>query len=374
MKRFCAVVAVLLCAYSIWAQEPAITPDMPVDSAMLLKWLHSGDPRLVTWAADFAHRNHDAAVLAAMSDWLQHWPMPPLYGNNDRNAGQELAITKLPIMAVLDALIQEKVKASIPAIDAVAPAFPEQAAILVTRYPVAESSPTLDKWTLAAQGTWSQRLLAKVAFMLLAKEPTTGAGFCNENWTKQFGFVASTMACSEVRLQITVSADGKPGLSAGGNVCGDSEGRVPSPGWPKVYSYLLLENDSADLEKPALLDLNGDRISVLRYVSNGVSQTGCHSNTWLDPHFLWHQMIAYWTGVQPQDMPWQPLRSVGIKWSGKTEYQQQLAKLVDSERRAMQDTVVALRKRGLVTAEEASMIGPRIVVTIDCQVRPCPLD
>ena len=85
-------------------------------------------------------------------------------------------------------------------------------------------------------------------------------------------------------------------------------------------------------------------------------------------------MIAYWIGFQPQDMPWQPQHAVGIKWAGKAEYQQQLARLIDAERRAIEGTIVSLRKRGLLTDDEAAALKPKIVVTIDCQMKPCPMD
>ena len=48
------------------AQEPLISPEMPVDYGTLHRWLHSGDPRLIAWAADFARRNHDQKILGEM--------------------------------------------------------------------------------------------------------------------------------------------------------------------------------------------------------------------------------------------------------------------------------------------------------------------
>ena len=67
----CVVFATGLC----FAQQPDITPDMPVDTATLHQWLNSGDPRLVAWAADFARRKHDATILAEMPAWLESQPM-----------------------------------------------------------------------------------------------------------------------------------------------------------------------------------------------------------------------------------------------------------------------------------------------------------
>ena len=63
MRIFPTLVVSFLIAGVLSAQEPVITPDMPVTTATLQQWLHSGDPRLVTWAADFARRTHNAAIM-----------------------------------------------------------------------------------------------------------------------------------------------------------------------------------------------------------------------------------------------------------------------------------------------------------------------
>src|SRR6202789_1074439 len=83
-----AALLILAGAGSIGAQQPtqelvqdpaqgqAITPEMQVDGATLQQWLHSGDPRLAAWAADFRRRNHDATILAELPSWLEKWPVP----------------------------------------------------------------------------------------------------------------------------------------------------------------------------------------------------------------------------------------------------------------------------------------------------------
>src|ERR1700723_1151345 len=83
-----AALLILAGAGSIGAQQPtqelvqapaqgqAITPEMEVDGATLQQWLHSGDPQLAAWAADFARRNDDATILAELPSWLEKWPLP----------------------------------------------------------------------------------------------------------------------------------------------------------------------------------------------------------------------------------------------------------------------------------------------------------
>ena len=92
----------LLMAGALPAQESVITDDTPVDQSTLNRWLHSADPRLITWAADFARRKHDAKIVAEMPELLEHWTMPPDYGGDEPQAAQRRAV-----LAILDALIQE---------------------------------------------------------------------------------------------------------------------------------------------------------------------------------------------------------------------------------------------------------------------------
>src|ERR1700693_5402962 len=113
MRWFCALLFVLLIVGIVAAQEPVITPDTPVDSATLKHWLNSNDPRLIVWAADFARRKHDPTLFPKMADWLQHWGMPSIYGDHDWPALQHREVLILPILAVLDTLIQENAQVPI---------------------------------------------------------------------------------------------------------------------------------------------------------------------------------------------------------------------------------------------------------------------
>jgi hypothetical protein len=60
-------------AGALFAQEPRITPETSVNYGILHPWLHSSDPRLIAWAADFARRTHDAKIVAETPELLEHW-------------------------------------------------------------------------------------------------------------------------------------------------------------------------------------------------------------------------------------------------------------------------------------------------------------
>lgn len=371
-RYFRTLLFLLFSTVIVAAQEPVITPDTPVDAATPQHWLHSNDPRLIVWAADFARSKHDATLFPAMADWLQHWGMPPIYGDQDWQAMQSREVRSLPILAVLDTLIQENAQVPIPAINAVALSFPAQATILITRHPLSESRETLEDWARGTMGTWSERTLARIALMILAKDPGPSASFWySADPFEAVGFVGSVVQLSQAKLQIVVNSDGASPPIVGGAACGDSGGRKPTPGWPPVYDYALLDHEPG--ASNTIVELNGDRISYYRAESNGVALGACHGTTWLDPYYTLHELIAYWLGVKPQDMSWQPQQNFGIKWSGQASYRRRLAEIIESERKKLQVTVEALRQRGFLTEDEATLPAPRLVVTIQCDLKPCPL-
>jgi len=349
---------------AVSAQQPLITPETAVDSSILHQWLHSGDPRLITWAADFARRTHDAKIVAEMPELLEHWTIPQAMGDGDSQAAQRRAVT-----AVLDTLIQENAQVPIPAIAAVAELFPAQAAILIGRLPLSESRATLDDWTYGETGTWTGRTLARIASMMLAKDPGPSRVFLNPD-LGEVGFVASVVAASEEELRIRVaSAKGQDGVRALG-ACGDSFGRKLTPGWPEVYAYALEENDP-QVSAPVVVDLDGDRIVSIRTKEND-GWGSCYGVKWLDPSTR-HGLIAYWLGVNEKEMSWQPVEGFTIIWTGKAAYQRQLGEIVEARRKNLHATVEALRQRGLLTEREAATVAPRLIVTVQCEIKPCPL-
>jgi hypothetical protein len=97
-------------AEALFAQEPLITAETSVDYGILHQWLHSSDPRLIAWAADFARRTHAAKIVADMPELLEDWTVPQVFGDDESQAAQRRAVT-----AVLDTLIQENPRVPIPA-------------------------------------------------------------------------------------------------------------------------------------------------------------------------------------------------------------------------------------------------------------------
>lgn len=356
MKYFLLALLSFILAGTIHAQQPLITPQTPVTTEILHQWLHSGDPRLIAWAADFARRTHDAKIVAEMPTLLENWDTPPVLGTAESPTTQQQAIT-----VILDTLIQENAKVSIKTITAIQETFFSQAAILISRLPLTESRSTLDDWTYGATGSWSGRALARIASMMLAKDPDPN-------------FVARIVAESEENLEITITSANGIGGGSGSNTCGDSFGQKAAADWPPVFLYDLAENPN-DKDAILVVDLDGDRIASRR-IDESKGWGSCFGILWLNP-VTRHRLIAHWLGLPAKNMPWQPLEQFTIVWQDKADYQQQLGTIIESERQKLQATVSALQQKGLLTAGATGMnfkpAFPKLSVTINCEIKPCPL-
>jgi|GEM_PF-1418535 len=360
MKHLCTALTVFIASAVLVAQEPVITPDMSVDSATLHQWLHSKDPRLIAWAATFASKNHDATIVAEMPEWLENWPMPSTYDDATWPTGQKRSLAARPVLAVLDTLIQDKAQVPISTINAITSSFPTQAAILISRLPLSESRDTLDFWML-----WGDPISIRLSAMLFAKDPSESAVL----WGREgeLGFVAGIVADAEVEVRITLASNSAPRPLSGSSACGDSEGRQVATGWPQVYAYELVEN-APNPTGPLVVDVGGDRMATIRYLENTGGGT-CYYPQPLNAYTR-HRLIAYWLGVKPQEMAWQPIETSTIRWTGKAAYQEQLGKIVEHERQKLSATVDSLRQKGVLTGPS---VPPKLVVTIQCEMTPCPL-
>lgn len=342
------------------AQEPRITRDTPVDHNILHSWLHSDDPRLIAWAADFAGTTHDTEIIAGMPALLEHGIVPSLYSDKAQTE------KRMAIIAILDTLIRENAKVPISTIKVIADSFPTQATILIARLPLSESVQTLSAWTLGATGTWNGRILARIASMMIAKDPESVRGILIGNFG---GFVASVVAASEQDLQIVVSSTSMGSGYGIGNACGDSMGSSPTPGWPQIYTYDLVENDP-QVNTPVVIELGGDRIVSRRFELNR-PWGSCYGVQPLDA-ITRHRLIAYWLETPEKQMLWQPAQTFSIVWSNKAAYQQQLGDIIESQRDKLHNTVKELQARGFLTENEASIVSPKLIVTIKCEIKPCP--
>ena len=355
IKLITLALVLLTAAATLPAQTPEITPETPVTSAQLIQWLHSGNPRLIAWSATLASRNHDIATITQMPGLLQ-----------TRSIFKGSAEQRLAISAILDTLIVEQTPVNLPTIKAIATNFPVQAAILINRLPLHESQSTLREWTHGTTGgSWDSRLLARVSAMMLAQDSHP-----------EPEFIAEIVAAAEESLQISVTSGAHSESNGIGPACGDSLGHPLAAGWPPVYIYDLVENDSnAGLTR--LVELDGDRITYRRHKENE-GYGSCNGVEYLDPTTR-HRLIAHWLGVRPNDMPWHPVEFVTIVWTNMTDYQQQLGATIESHRAQLKATYDTLYQRGLLRPGVVQALStdqglPKLTVTISCTSNPCPIE
>jgi hypothetical protein len=366
MKCTWCVFVLLLIGSALAAQEPQITSDTVLDSVTLEKWLHGDDPRLVAWAADYTRRNPDPKILAEMPELFDHWSIPlgPMYGTP---TSPQIRAD----FAVLDALIQTNSPVPVASIELIAPFFPDQAAMLISRHPLSETRSTLFDWTYGRTGT-SGDLLARIASMMLAKDPK-GRTYFTSDRRMQVGFVAKVVADAETTVYVTVrsNSNGMPGMGSG--TCGDFLARKSPAGWPEIHMYGLDETDS-ETTSPVIVELDGDRIISVRESLDGGkgSCDGPYSFRVLDA-VTRHRLIAYWLGVADKDMDWQPTLGPTIVWAGKADYERRLGRIVESQREKLRATVSSLQQRGFLTKDEAATVFPQLSVVVTCQIDPCPL-
>lgn len=345
-----------LCGYasSLTPQTPTITPETQVDVPTLEQWLHGSDLRLVAWAADFARRGSDKPLIEQIPAVIEQIAIP---SPQDRNSDQRLAV-----LALLDAVIQQPdTHVSAGALGGIGSAFPAQALVLISRLPFAESRSVLNDWSYGAMPSWDSRRLERVSSMMLAQHPDS-----------EFVARIASVAGQAMTVHVARTHAGYGGASTS---CGDYGAGSPRPGWPQIYAYDLVENDSQEnaLTSGAqlVIDLARDRIVARRFKEN--SPWGSCSGVENLDDVTRHRLLAYWMGIKPADMSWQPRSDVVIVWSDQAAYERELGALVNEQRVKMIKTITGLRAKGLLGEEHAYPIEPKITVSIECDIDPCPL-
>jgi hypothetical protein len=340
----------------IVAQEPKITPDAQVDSSSLHNWLHSADPRLIAWSADFARRRHDSQLISEIPGVLEHWSTPPIANGHKEQVAQRRAV-----LALLDTLIQENVQVAIPVIKSVAETFPAQSMLLIQRVPLKNSGETLMTWVFNRDGMISDGR-SRAAAMILAKAPDPA-------------FVYRMLEGLELNVALHIVPPNS-GYGTGGSFpgCGRGFPDPPTPGWPQVYDYSLREEygetGREDSNSTLVVELAGNRVSAERF-EEGRGPSRC-SFLQSDNAFR-HELVAYWLGVKPGDMPWQPDQSFAIAWTTKAAYEKQIDSIIESDRTVVSDTILQLQHRGLLDQQITGGTFPRIKFGVYCDIRPCPL-
>lgn len=329
-----------------------ITHETPATPGQLSVWLHSGDPRLVAWAATLARERKESAVIAELPGWLKQSSLLHDYGYVPARPEDRA------YQAVLDALIRG---GSRPAVDAktllpVGRVYPVQAFVLLDRLPADEQLSVLKSWFRYASRMSEYGEIARFASMRLAQWPAPVPQF-------------AALLLSETQEQLTVNIVRRPdsGFLAGlGGACGDSLGLPVSPGWPVVY-FPVAEQEATAASVP-LIALDGHSISY-RWVSENVGWGSCSGSGVLDQQARW-RVIAHWlkTGKEASAS-----KDVELTWTGEAAFQRELGRVVAREEVGFGAIVQQLLRDGLLTKDEAAWARPQLHLQVVCRVTPCPV-
>jgi hypothetical protein len=344
--RGLALLALALPVSSSIAQDAALAVESRPSSNEVRKWLDSGDPRQIAWAAHFAKKQADRIAVEALLKLVEHWTAPEA---NQRDQADQIAA----MSEVLDTLIQRRERVPAVCISAIASAFPVQAVILASRLSHSDSSRLLLDW-YDGRSDQKRTLLPRISAMMLAKAPPDG-------------FAASVLAESEARLEVSVQpppSNSSFGLGLGfgsfGGSCGDSIG-LSKPGWPPLSVYIIEEN-SPRTRNPTVVKAGGDRITYRR-----VRESGMRGSCFF-PHPLNADtrlgLIAEMLGASKKKLPWKADQSTLMFFEGTEAFQQELRQLVAAEESRLTATSQALYRRGSLTRAEVEAIRPKLLVLV----------
>ncbi|MDP9039152.1 MAG: hypothetical protein M3O20_13825 [Acidobacteriota bacterium] len=314
-------------------------------SANIQAWLKSNNPRLIAWGAYFARENNDAAALALAAGLVRE----SLYQGGPcllcGSAPQNAALSQ-----VLDALIQRRITLSAEMLRYVSHSHPVQALILLSMLPSAEQTKDLEEYYSSGQDSLG---FSRASAMLLSKSPPRG-------------FAASVLSGSEERLILHIAlpvAGAKLGFGSGLGArggCGDYGPGTRDPGWPEQFYYLLHENDRTNAD-PLLVEAGGDRITWERAAGgrfHSCSEVGALSSE------NRHHLLAEMLGERDEAMLWLTHKDMTIEKETEEQVKREIGAAILAEQVLLQKSVEEFQTKGLITADEAKTVLPKLSITI----------
>lgn len=360
-----AAMAIFASALSAASQEDRPYYDTKVNANLIETWLHSDDPRMVTFGANFAVENSDDGLVTTMEQMVAQWNPPQGYSIAAQDQCEAMA-------EILHALILKKEKVPPEVISSVASSFPDYAIILASRLPRYEAIPLYQSWyegkgrfpgtiiRFDGENHWrtaggNGRMLARVAAMMLSRKPPSG-------------FAASILADSVERLVVSVRSDEaaadpcRLGCSQPKQCPGDAENGPPRAGWPPLFQYEVEENYPQPDSDSLLVAAGGDRITFRRAPANW-KLASCWAPLSLNAETR-HRLLAQMLGVDEGHMPWQAEKVIALRWENREKFLLELGSQVNFEEAQFRATVQMLFAKGLLTRAEADGTRPKLQIVV----------
>jgi hypothetical protein len=356
-------------ALSGYGQTECISVTTRVSADEIESLLRSGDTRLVAWGAYFAGESSDDGVVTTMLQLIERGIQPrrePYTGKYFTCPGVTDPQTAMSV--ILDALIKRNEKVPPEALATIEASFPNQAVILSARLSSEKAWPLLERWyesgkvedhSPLSREVWQRGMFARVASMLMAKDPPSG-------------FAADVLAESKQGLVVSVPNGTSSALKAKRKPgdpkfhCEDELRYPPPDGAPPLVLYAIEENKpqkDADYEEDHLLvEGGGDRITFRRAPA-GMVLGSCYS---LSPPSdeTRYRLVAEMLGVKEAQMPWKLREEITLRWESKEKFLLELGNEVSLAEAKLHATIDELYTRGFLTRSEADSTRPKLLVEV----------
>lgn len=318
------------------AQVSSPAPAAFPSEKIIKKWLLSGDLRMVAWGAHDALVTRDRHLISDLLMLASRSQVSPERDDDGNRVelSQQQKDERDAIAAVVDVLVQLRANVPEETLQALAPKFGNEIAVLLSRMPGAEAEP------LALDFYHSPKVspLQYVSASLLALSPPPG-------------FAADMLSQVTVRATIFVTNPDAGRFGMGGSVSCGIVSDTPRDGWPAIGQEVLSKekNDGDDAIVAGTAPIYARRIEMTHY-----SGDNCHKafGIYLGPDQRL-RLIAEMLGVDPAKIPWSTAPQANIVFQSPEQYESKVLVWVRGEQEKYRATVDALAERGLITASEA---------------------
>jgi hypothetical protein len=353
-----ACIAIYIAGSSSAQTLPAgniVPPVQKIEGGLL-----SGDPRLVAWGAHDALASLDPSLTSDLLTLASQWQPLERSAADDSNhveLSPEQIDKRDAMAAVLDALIQMNVSVPAETLRNLAPDFPNDVGVLLSRLPPAESATvSFDFYHSPPEHGYG---LQYVSAALLALHPVPG-------------FAADLLDSITVRASILVVKPGSGGGFGGGHCSGACGvlSETPRKDWPAIGQYVLSEHKTDD----ALLLVEGtDHGVVDSGVPNSIYATrkeaahylgdGCAMGLYLSSSERM-QLIAEMLNIDPEAIGWQSELVKSIEFQSPQQFDRALSGFAEDQQQKYRTTVALMAERGLLTQVEVEESLPKLEVKL----------
>jgi hypothetical protein len=349
-----AAILVLAPSAFVFAQGRAPVPIKPL--------LNNSDPRLVALGAWETVTRGDESDFAIMVRLVEQWDPEQRHLIDDADRYDAMTV-------ILDALIQRKVTVTPAGVAGIAYAFPDQAAILITRLPFSDAEPILMSWFESGEGAnrtrsdseaANRRMLARIAAMMLANQyPQSIAARLLSDSIEWFAISVPDAGAEGVEKCLT-ACDAKP-------ACAAEFADPQRVAWPYIFQYTLEENNpeaqrSRFAASHLVVEAGGDRITYRRARAE-IHLNSCYSPAPLSPQSR-HRLLAGMLGIADEQMPWSVQMDLTLPWVSNARFERELADQVSKEEARLREFVKEFQAKGLITKGQMETTRSKLAVVV----------